>query len=104
MNAVDAFLVSLPGDGYHNVRRPVLSMKRGSARRASNSLRAWSRWSSEPSKRQRELDRHRLASLSGTETLMPVRTTHTSGKLSSAGPEIDWSPYRKCQIGRGRDR
>jgi hypothetical protein len=33
-----------------------------------------------------------------------VRTTHTSGKLSSAGPEIDWSPYRKCQIGRGRDR
>ena len=33
-----------------------------------------------------------------------VRTTHTSGKLSSAGPEIDWSPYRKCQRGRGRDR
>jgi type IV secretion system protein TrbE len=26
MNAVDAFLGSLPGDGYHNVRRPVLSM------------------------------------------------------------------------------
>ena len=25
MNAVDAFLGSLPGDGYHNVRRPVLS-------------------------------------------------------------------------------
>jgi hypothetical protein len=55
------------------------------ARRASNSLRAWSRWSSEPSKRQRKLDRHRLASLSGTETQMPVRTTHTSGKFSSAG-------------------